>query len=240
MFHANYKLLTKVKLMLKKNTILFLLLTVVLPTYATSTKDPERFTRGEHFEILRFTQAKHKDKMHLLKEESPKDHNKPQLIMFFNYGCYGCWLVNKKIHLLQQSHKKKLTFLMIPVAFNPTWENLAKVYYLNQQLKPNYKDEDLFKQIHEFHNRIWLEKELTTLYAAKNIQKQNILQLYHSFDVARKVEKAKLIADTYGIKVTPNFILNIKQSSYRINFTMVHDIETLFKIIDYLINNQPD
>ena len=47
------------------------------------------------------------------------------------------------------------------------------------------------------------------------------------------------MATQYKIIITPNVIVNGKNNSYMVNFSMVPNSETLFKVINYLIENNP-
>ena len=55
----------------------------------------------------------------------------------------------------------------------------------------------------------------------------------------RKIKKAIEMSNNYKVALTPNIIVNAKQNSYVVNFSMVPDPETLFKVVDYLIQNHP-
>ncbi len=122
---------------------------------------------------------------------------------------------------------------------NNVWESFAKIYYVNQELLPNDDGEEIFVGFHQDHKKLWLESEMIKFYEKKNISKEHFLKTYHSFDVERKVKKAMEITKMYNVRVTPNIIVNVEKNSYMINFTMIPNVETLFKVIDYLIKEHP-
>lgn len=227
--------------MLKKHVRLIVYSLVIIKIFfGIAIADPPAFVAGEHYTILRTTGITNLsfDKSSPENSQSKITSN-PQVIMFFNYGCYGCWRVNKDFTAWRLTHNKAIDIYYYPVAFNDIWESFAKFYYVNKELQPNDDSEDIFVGIHSDHKKLWLESEMINFYSKKNISKERFLNIYHSFDIERKVKKSMEIAKMYDVHVTPNIVVNVKNMSYMINFTMVQNIETLFKVIDYLIKENP-
>jgi protein-disulfide isomerase len=208
---------------------------------------PHQFKSGEHFKIL------HNVVRPSLPEEkiTPKDQSgltsgnlksteKPQVIIFFNYGCYGCWVLNKDMKPWQEQHQTKIDFQYCPVVHNSLWEKLARFYYVNKALLPSQVEDEVFSSIHNQRRKLWLEAEMINFYTEKKISAENFLQKYKSFDVDRKIQKAKEAANAYEINVTPNIIVNANQKSYMVNLAMVPNLETLFKVIEFIIKENPN
>lgn len=225
--------------MLNKYIRCFLWLAIIINCFCVqSIANAGEFIAGEHFKELhapkissfQFLDVANNDKL---------TTNKPQVLMFFNYGCHGCWLINKDFLAWQAANKQRFNIVCVPVASNDVWESLAKLYYVNQELILKDNHEEIFSSIHRDRKKLWLESEIVNFYAQKHIDPQKVLKSYHSFDVARKVKKSIEAASVYGVSVTPNVILNVAKNSYMINFTMVKNPETLFKVIEYLIKESP-
>lgn len=193
------------------------------------------FIEGEHFKKMLIGE---RQDLLLNQAESQKDKRIPQILVFFNYGCYGCWIFNNNLNIWLASQKSPMEVHYYPVAFNDMWEILAKLYYVNQQLQ-TYTNEELFNQIHEQHNKLWIESEMVALYGKKHVNKLKFINLYNSFDISRKTRNAIEISKKYKITITPNIVLNFKNNSYMINLTMNKDINSIFKIIEYLIQFTP-
>lgn len=222
--------------MLKQQVHLSVCLLIIIKIFlGIAIADPAVYTIGEHFKVLNTDGVTNLG----LDKVDPVDTEKPQVLMFFNYGCYGCWLVNKDFAKWRSTHSKTVDIYYYPVSFNPMWENLSKFYYVNQELQPHEDNEKIFVALHGEHKKLWLESEMIKFYSQKQISEKVFLNRYRSFDVERKVKRATEIAKMYDIRVTPNIIVNVKKNSYMINFTMVQNAETLFKIIDYLIKENP-
>ncbi len=197
--------------------------------------ESNEFVEGEHFKRI---SVLNQINLPSYKIESQTNHNIPQISIFFNYGCYGCWIFNKHFNVWLAAQKSQVNVSYYPVAFNEIWEILAKLYYVNKQLK-TYTNDEMFNQIHEQHKRLWIESEMVAFYGQKQINKSKIINLYNSFDVARKTKNAIEISKKYNINITPNIIINFKNNSYMVNLTMVKDIDTLFKVIEHLIKFTP-
>ena len=211
---------------------------VVFATADNNTKKLE-FHAGEHFEILPNLVRSSPEVMQLIKKDNNPVKYKPQVVMFFNYGCYGCWRINKDFKLWAKNNSKKASVYVFPVVLGKMWENLAQLYYLNEELFSKDDGESIFVAIHQNHTPLWIESEVLKFYEQRNIRKEVTLEKYKSFNIDRKMKQAISIAKAYKVFVTPNIIINGKNNSYMINFAMVPDPETLFKVIDYLIKENP-
>jgi protein dithiol oxidoreductase (disulfide-forming) len=227
----------KSKILIKKLILLnfLLIFNLAIASVKEISKDTDTviFTAGEHFQILASTVCDLENF-----SEKPINH-KLTAIMFFSYGCAGCREINKSFSQWKNVNKHKIEVYRYPVAFHKPWENLARLYYVHQELFPESNGEDIFNEIYANHKRLWLEQEMIDFYAKHNISKELFLKKYNSFDIDRKVKKAIEATSHYKIFVTPNLIINGKNNSYMINFTMVKDPEMLFKVADYLIKNNP-
>ncbi len=191
------------------------------------------FKAGEHFQILPSSMC------YLTSTKAYAIKFIPKVIVFFNYGCFGCKQMNQEFNRWKKINKTKVEIYRYPVCFNKPWENLAKLYYVQQELFPNDDGEQIFQEIYANNKRLWLETEMIEFYEKRRISKEVFLKKYHSFDIDRKIKKAIEMSNNYKVALTPNIIVNAKQNSYVVNFSMVPDPETLFKVVDYLIQNHP-
>jgi len=240
--NKNNVFMVKVARMLKKYTYLLICLTVIIKFFSgIAIADPSEFTAGEHYKILKSAGLSMLPSATVgsINDSVAKVSKKPQVLMFFNYACYGCWLVNKDFISWKNANNGKVGVYYYPVAFNNIWENMAKCYYVNKELWPDDDGEEMFLGIHRDHKKLWIESEMINFYAQKEITKDRFLQKYQSFDVERKVKKSIEIAKMYEIHITPSIVINGEKNSYMVNFTMVKDPEMLFKVMDYLIKENP-
>jgi len=215
---------------------LIVILLITNSTFATTKQgSAPAFIVGEHFQIL----PSNLNYISTKPDRVDSVTNKPQVIVFFNYGCFGCKQMNQQFNKWKHINQNKAAIYRYPVAFNKPWESLAKLYYVTQELFPQDDGEAIFQAIYHDNKRLWLEAEMIEFYEKRNITKDVFLQTYNSFDIDRKLKKAIEIANNYKIVVTPNIIIIGNKNSYMVNFTMVTEPETLFKVVDYLIQNNP-
>lgn len=194
-----------------------------------------QFTEGEHFKKISLTNTKNLEVQQSSAEF--KNPSLPNIMIFFNYGCYGCWIMNKHFNDWTKKNPNKVNISYYPVAFNDMWNKLAKLYYVNKELNV-YTDEEVFYQIHgEPHKALWIESEMIDFYAKKNISKERILELFHSFDIERKIKNSLQLVKVFNINLTPDVIIQFKNNSYLVNLTMVPDLKNLFEVIEYLISH---
>lgn len=227
--------------MIKKYIRLIICLVFIIDVFSGITiANPSEFVAGEHFKTLRTFGATKKNLGNVPYEIlNAKSKHKPQIMMFFSYGCHGCWKINKYFTDWCIANKNNIEVLWVPVAYNNVWEGLAKLYYVNKELGFTEDHEEIFARVNRDYKKLWLESEVLNFYAKKNIAQDQVLKIYNSFDVARKIKKAIDVANFYEVHLTPNIILHVQKNSYMINFTMVQNVEDLFKVIDYLIKVNP-
>lgn len=199
---------------------------------ATATES-NLFQEGEHYiKISAFSKQYDQTHSAIATINYPEE---PQIMVFFNYGCYGCWIMNKRFADWVKLNPKNININYYPVAFNKIWEDLAKLYYVNKELKV-YSDEEVFNQIHgSIRKPLWVTTEMIEFYGRKKINKEHLLDLFNSFDIARKVKISGDLAKTFNINLTPNVVIKFKHNSYMVNLSTVEDIDTLFKVLEYLI-----
>ncbi len=209
-------------------------------SFASTIAKEQHFIAGEHFKILpqNLHNSPELDKLFINNTSSVVI--KPQVIMFFSYGCLGCRQVNKEFNKWERSKGSKVVIHRYPVSFNKPWESLAKFYYTHQEFFPNNDGEQIFTEIYNNNKRLWLESEMINFYEKLNIPKDQVLKKYNSFDIDRKVKKATEIANYYKIGITPNIIVNGKNNSYMVNFSMVPDPQTLLQVVNYLLQKNPN
>lgn len=216
--------------------LIIILLLITNNAFATTKQgSAPAFIAGEHFQIL-------PSNLNYIGSSSDRVDsitNKPKIIVFFNYGCFGCKQMNQHFNKWKNINQNKVEIYRYPVAFNKPWESLAKLYYTTLELFPQDDGEAIFQAIYNNNKRLWIEAEMIDFYEKRNITKDVFVEKYNSFAVNRKLKKAIEMANNYKILVTPNIIVVGKNNSYMVNFTMVSEPETLFKVIDYIIKNNP-
>jgi thiol:disulfide interchange protein DsbA len=146
-----------------------------------------------------------------LKNPQPVETGKSiEVIEFFSYGCPHCGDLEPAILSWLKTKPADVQFRRIPVMFQQRWENLARVYYTLEALgEENKLSSDVFAAISK-GTPLWNEKDFLDWAAAKGLDRKKAEDLFKSFAVVGKVNRAKQQAQVYNIQSTPTIIVDGK------------------------------
>ena len=98
--------------------------------------------------------------------------------------------------------------------FQPKWENLARVYYTLEALGEETRlSPEVFTAIHGKGIPLWNEKEFFDWAATKGLDRKKVEDLYSSFTIVGKVNRAKQMAQAYNIQSVPTMIVDGKYTT---------------------------
>jgi len=107
-----------------------------------------------------------------------------------------------------------VTFRRIPVMFQPRWENLAKVYYTLDALGEEARlSPEVFAAIHGKGTPLWNEKDFFDWAASKGLDRKKVEDLYNSFTIVGKVNRAKQMGQAYNIQSVPTMVIDGKYAT---------------------------
>ena len=148
-----------------------------------------------------------------LKSPVPVETGKKiEVIEFFSYGCPHCADLEPHMQAWLKRLPSDVQLRRVPVAFQPSWENLAKVYYTLELLGEDAKlTPDVFAAIHG-GNRTNLANDTRFFEwaASKGLDRKKVEDTYKSFGIAGKIGRAKQLAQTYNIQSVPTLIVDGK------------------------------
>ncbi|MEO6566614.1 MAG: thiol:disulfide interchange protein DsbA/DsbL [Casimicrobiaceae bacterium] len=134
-----------------------------------------------------------------------------EVIEFFSYGCPHCGELEPNLQAWLKNKPADVQLRRIPVMFQPRWENLARVYYTLEAMgEENKLSPEIFTAIHGKGNQLWNEKEFFDWAAAKGLDRKKVEELYASFTVVGKVNRAKQQGQVYQIQSVPTIIVDGK------------------------------
>ena len=148
-----------------------------------------------------------------LKSPVPVETGKKiEVIEFFSYGCPHCADLEPHLQAWLKRLPPDVQVRRVPVAFQPSWENLARVYYTLELLGEDAKlTPDVFSAIHG-GNRSNLAND-TRFFdwaASKGLDRKKVEDTYKSFGIAGKIGRAKQLAQTYNVQSVPMLIVDGK------------------------------
>ena len=95
--------------------------------------------------------------------------------------------------------------------FQPRWEGLAKAYYTLEALGEDGKyTPEVFTALHGKGMQLWDEKVFLDWAASKGMDRKKVEDMWKSFGVAGKVNRAKQLAGAYQIQSVPTMIVDGK------------------------------
>ena len=148
-----------------------------------------------------------------LKSAVPVETGKKiEVIEFFSYGCPHCADLEPHLQAWLKRLPADVQVRRVPVAFQPSWENLAKVYYTLELMGEDVKlTPDVFSAIHG-GNRTNLANDTRFFEwaASKGLDRKKVEDTYKSFGIAGKLGRAKQLAQTYNIQSVPTLIVDGK------------------------------
>src|SRR4029450_6089347 len=82
----------------------------------------------------------------------------------------------------------------------PRWESLARVYYTLEALNEEKLVPEVFLAVHARNTPLWNEKDFLDWVATKGVDRKKAEELFSSFGIVGKVNRAKQLAQSYQIQ----------------------------------------
>jgi protein dithiol oxidoreductase (disulfide-forming) len=136
---------------------------------------------------------------------------KIEVIEFFSYGCPHCAELEPYLQDWQKSLPADVSFRRIPVMFQPQWVELAKVYFTLDALGDDGKlSREVFIDIHSKGMQLWSPAKFYDWAASKGLDRKKVEDMYTSFAMSGKVNRAKQLAQVYNIQEVPTMVIDGK------------------------------
>ena len=134
-----------------------------------------------------------------------------EVIEFFSYGCPHCGELEPNLQAWLKTKPADVQLRRIPVVFQPRWESLARAYYTLEAMgEENKLSPEVFSSIHAKGIQLWNDKEFFDWAAGKGLDRKKVEELYGSFTVVGKVNRAKQQAQVYQIQSVPTIVVDGK------------------------------
>jgi len=188
---------------------------------ATSAQDWQ-FVEGKHFQ--RFTNAK----------GTSSSPDKIEVAEVFWYGCGHCFSFEPTIQKWTAGLGSDVSFVKIPVMWNPTTEVHGRLYYTIEALNlPKEAHGAVFSSIHVQRKMLASEGAQKAFLTSKyDISEDDFEKAFRSFSVNGKIQQAKTLTQRYQVKSVPLLIINGK---YAVTGDEVRSFEDMIAIAEELI-----
>jgi thiol:disulfide interchange protein DsbA len=147
---------------------------------------------------------------HRLKNPMPVEGKNIEVIEFFSFGCPHCGEFEPFLQGWLKNKPADVTFRRIPVMFQPRWESLARAYYTLEALNEEKLSPEVFIAVHTRNAPLWNEKDFLDWVATKGVDRKKAEELYGSFGIVGKVNRAKQLAQAYQIQSVPTMVIDGK------------------------------
>ena len=153
-----------------------------------------------------------------LKNPQPVETGKKiEVIEFFSYGCPHCGEFEPILQNWIKSTPADVQFRRIPVMFQDRWTPLAKIYYTLEALGEEGRlSPEVFVAIHGKGQSLWQDKTFFDWAAAQGLDRKKVEDMYNSFAIGGKVNRARMNAQAYQVQSVPLVVVDGKFMSNRV------------------------
>ena len=164
---------------------------------------------------------------------------KIEVIEFFSYACPHCADFEPSLQDWVKRKPKDVEYRAVPMVFRDAWRPLAKLYFTLEQmgLVDRYHMK-VFDAIHKQNQQLFTDQAVVDWAAKQGVDKAKFEQIYNSFGIDTKVQRAAAMGRAYGVQFTPSIAVNGK---YWTGPSMVAgasgglDLLRFFDVVDRLI-----
>jgi thiol:disulfide interchange protein DsbA len=138
--------------------------------------------------------------------------DKIEVLEFFSYGCPHCADLDPVLAQWQKTLPADVAFRRVPVGFGrESWDNLGKAFYTLEALGVEQKlAPEVFAAIHRNQVNLSSPKAFFDWAAGKGLDRKKVEDMYNSFAIAGKMNKANQTAKAYQVQSVPLVIVDGK------------------------------
>ncbi len=134
---------------------------------------------------------------------------KIEVIEFFSYGCPHCSDLEPVMQGWMKTLPPDVVLVRVPVMFQAQWVTLAKIYYTLEGLGVEQKfSPEVFAAIHKNGVKLTTEKEFFDWAASKGLDRKKVEDMYNSFAISGKMNRAKAEAQQYSVQSVPMIVVD--------------------------------
>ena len=212
------------KISLVKKILQATLLVTLLPFGSASLGQIERFVAGTHYQEI-------------ANPVNTNDSSKVEVIEAFWYGCSHCFRFEPLIADWEDNTPDYVDFVRFPALWNGLMKVHAQVYYAAEALDSlDVLHEQIFNAINVERNMLQNVDQIGELFEQHGVSQSDFETAFNSFSVRTKVNQAEKRMTDYGIRSTPNMIVNGK---YLVaTGENVRTQQEMLDIVDFLVEKE--
>ena len=212
------------KISLAKKILQTISLVTLLSFGPASFGQIERFVAGTHYQEI-------------ANPVNTNDSSKVEVIEAFWYGCSHCFRFEPLIADWEDNTPDYVDFVRFPALWNGLMKVHAQVYYAAEALDSlDVLHEQIFNAINVERNMLQNEDQIGELFEQHGVSQSDFESAFNSFSVRTKVNQAEKRMTDYGIRSTPNMIVNGK---YLVaTGENVRTQQDMLDIVDFLVEKE--
>ena len=154
-----------------------------------------------------------------LKNPQPVESGKKiEVIEFFSYGCPHCADLEPILQGWIKTMPADVQLRRIPVMYQDRWIPLAKIYYTLDALGEEKRlSPEVFSALHARGMSLWQDKTFFDWAASQGIDRKKVEDMYNSFAISGKVNRARQAAEAYQVQSVPSFVVDGKFVTYKVS-----------------------
>lgn len=199
---------------------------IVLPesSSAAPAKTDWQYKEGEHFNTLTSAQGT---------SSSP---GKIEVAEVFWYGCSHCYNLEPVLTDWVKRLPADVSFVRIPVMWNPTNEMHGRVYYTAEALgKLDTINPAMFKAIHQENRAMTEEKDILEFFEQNGVTAADFNKTFRSFAVESALKRAKDLTVKYKVRGVPLLVIDGK---YTTDGPQIRSHQDLLAVTEELIQRE--
>jgi len=170
----------------------------------------------------------------LITPAMPGDGSKKiEVVEFFYYGCSHCYDLESELKNWLKHKPADVEFRQQPAVFRDNWVPLTKTFFALDAmgLLPKLGDK-VYAAVHEEGLGLSDEAMMSKWIGQQGVDPAKFNEVYRSFGVQNKVERAKQVTRDYRVAGTPSIAVAGK---YITSPSMTGSFEKFFQVVDQLI-----
>lgn len=156
-----------------------------------------------------------------------------EVLEFFSYACPHCFELEPVLNPWAKRLPRDVTFRRLPAVFNDTYLTYAKIFYAVEAMGAMDKLHDvIFSAVHVQHVNMANESALLAWMGQQGVDSKKFSEIYNSFSVTSKAQRAKQLSRAYGITGVPTVVV---EGTYLTSASQAGSHELLLPVLDELI-----
>ena len=193
-------------------------------TTASPEKSDWKYKEGEQFSTLTAAQG------------TSSSAGKIEVAEVFWYACPHCYDLEPMLMDWVKKLPADVSFVRIPVMWNPVNEIHGRVYYTAEALgKLDVITPAMFKAIHTDNKPMTEEKEIQQLFEQNGVSADAFNKTFRSFSVESALKRAKDLTVKYRVRGVPLLVVNGK---YTTDGPQIHGHQELLAVTEELIKRE--